>query len=70
MDCVYDYREYGGESVEDVKNRIFSFIDELKMKEGKILLVTHGGVIRLLHNTVNNQKQDHIKNSSIHEFEF
>ena len=70
LSCMYDYRQYGGESVEDVKNRIFSFINEVKAKEGKILIVTHGGVVRLLHNIVNNQKHDHIKNSSIHEFEF
>lgn len=70
LSCIYDYRQYGGESVEDVKNRLFSFINELKNKEGRILIVTHGGVIRLLHHTVNNQKQDHVKNSSIHEFEF
>lgn len=70
MDCIYSYREYGGESVDDVKNRLFSFINEIKNKKSKILIVTHGGIIRLLHNTINNQKHDHVKNSSIHEFEF
>lgn len=68
----YDYRPYGGEHVEDVKKRVFDFISELSRKKtkGKILVVTHGGIIRLLHNIINGQVQGFIENSSIHEFEF
>jgi probable phosphoglycerate mutase len=68
----YDYRPFGGESVEDVKARLFSFINDLKSKniKGKVLVVTSGGIIRLLHNILNNEVRGHINNSSIHEFEF
>ncbi len=68
----YDYRPYGGESVEDVKTRVFSFIEDLiKNKQNeKILVVTSGGVIRLLHNLINKEVHEKIHNASIHEFEF
>jgi len=68
----YDYRSYGGESVDDAKERLFDFINEIKSKyKGeKILVVTHAGIIRLLHNVLNDKVHKHIENSSIHEFEF
>lgn len=68
----YDYRPYGGESVENVKERLLSIIDEicLNKKDKKILIVTHGGIIRLLHNLLNNEVRREIQNSSIHEFDF
>ncbi len=67
----YDYRPYGGEHVEDVKTRLFSFIKELQenKKDKKILVVTSGGIIRLLHNILNGEVHEVIHNSSIHEFE-
>jgi broad specificity phosphatase PhoE len=68
----YNYHPFGGESVKDVRQRLFSFIDDIRKKEikGKILIVAHGGLIRLLHNLLNNQVHEEIHNSSIHEFEF
>ena len=68
----YDYRQYGGESVEDVKKRLFDFIDEIRhnKKDKKILIVTHGGIIRMLHNLLNNEVHQKIQNSSMHEFYF
>jgi broad specificity phosphatase PhoE len=68
----YDYRPYGGESVEDVKKRVFAFIEEIKnnAKDKKILVVTSGGIIRLLHNILNGEVHETIHNSSVHEFEF
>lgn len=68
----YDYRSFGGESVDDVKNRIMSFIEEIKntKPKRKILVVTSSGIIRLLHNILNNVVQEKIHNSSIHEFYF
>ena len=46
----YDYTQYGGESVEDVRKRVLDFIDDLRRDphEHKILVVTHAGIIRLL----------------------
>ena len=67
----YDYRPYGGESVEDVKKRTFAFIEDIKnnKKDKKILVITSGGIIRLLHNILNGEVHETIGNSSVHEFE-
>ena len=46
----YDYRPYGGESVEDVRARIMQFIATLYLhSENIVMLVTHRGVIRILY---------------------
>lgn len=47
----FDYRPYGGESVEDVKKRLLPFLVNLKRNHGdhQTLLITHGGIIRLLY---------------------
>ncbi len=68
----YDYRPYGGESVEDVTQRVFAFIEYIQnnSKEKKILVVTSGGIIRLLHNILHEEVHEVIHNSSVHEFEF
>jgi len=68
----YNYRPQGGESVEDVKERLFSFINDmlLNKKNEKILVVTHGGIIRLLHHLINGEAPETIHNASVHEFEF
>jgi probable phosphoglycerate mutase len=68
----YDYREHGGENAEGVKQRIFDSIRDIETKHpnDKILIVTSGGIIRLLHNILKGEVHAHIQNSSIHEFEF
>ncbi len=68
----YNYHPYGGESVEDVKQRIFSFIKEMQSNanDRKILVVTSGGIIRLLHNILNGEVHEIIHNASVHSFEF
>lgn len=71
-DQEYDYRPYGGESVEDVKNRFFSFINEIKnnYSDKKVLIVAHGGILRLAHFLLLEKKAEHpIENASIYEFE-
>jgi broad specificity phosphatase PhoE len=69
---TYDYRSFGGENVDDVRNRLFGFIKDVKMmdKGKRVLVVTHGGIIRLLHHELNNEVRRDIGNSSVHEFEF
>ncbi len=68
----YDYRPYGGESVDDVKERVLSFIDDIRntKRDKKILVVSSGGVIRLLHNILHGEAPGVIHNSSVHKFEF
>ncbi len=68
----YDYRPFGGESVEDVKKRLFACIDDIRRnkKDGEALVIAHGGIIRLLHNILKGEVHERIHNSSVHEFEF
>lgn len=47
----FNYRPHGGESAEDVKKRISAFLKKINNKHNdyEALIVTHGGIIRLLH---------------------
>jgi len=67
----YDWRPHGGESVEDVKNRLLKILDEIRLnkKEGEILIVAHGGIIRLLHFLGDGTMLDTIGNASIQIFD-
>lgn len=66
----YDYRPYGGESAEDVKERLIADIEKTKQDyRGRVVLVvTHGSVIRLAHH-IFSEKVPHVGNVSIHEFD-
>ncbi len=68
----YDYRAYGGESFDDVRERVFGFIDDISKKHtGEVVLVvTSAGIIRMLHHVMNGKIHEVIHNSSFHEFEF
>lgn len=68
----YDFRPWGGESIDEVKNRVLRFVENIrKHYSGKeILLVTHGGIIRLLQFLFQDKIHDEgIANLEIHEFE-
>lgn len=62
---TFDYQPFGGESVKDVKNRLLKFLKETskKHKDYEALIVTHGGIIRLLYfleqNKVVDQTEKH-----------
>lgn len=47
----FDYRRNGGESVDDVKKRILKFFKKINViyRDNEVLIVTHGGMIRLIH---------------------
>lgn len=47
----FNYRPYGGESAADVKKRVIKFLKEINNKHDdyEVLIITHGGIIRLLH---------------------
>ncbi len=68
----YNYQPYGGESVEDVRIRLFNFIDEIRetQSDKKILIVTHGGIIRLLHHLLKGKVPEMIHHAYVHEFDF
>jgi len=68
----YDFHSIGGESAEDVNTRINNFINKLKENHqfsDKILVVTHGGVIRTFYRKFKNTSPEKMDNASIHEFE-
>ncbi len=67
----YDYRPFGGESVEDVKFRFLRLVNELKEKypDKKILIVTHGGLMRIMHAVYSQKEGALIGNATIHEFD-
>lgn len=62
----FDYRPYGGESVKEVKKRITEFLKKvrLKHKDNEVLIITHGGIIRLLYlleqNKVVDETEKHV----------
>lgn len=47
----FDYRAYGGESVTEVRERVTKFLKKVRQQHGynEVLIVTHGGIIRLLY---------------------
>lgn len=66
----YDYRPYGGDSVEDAKERILTFLKEIKDKHqsGEVLLITHGGIVRLLTLLEQDKALEETKNLSLYTF--
>ncbi len=47
----FDYHPQGGESAEAVKKRVIAFLKKINGQHGdyEVLIITHGGIIRLLH---------------------
>lgn len=47
----FDYTPFGGESVQDVKQRLISFLKGVKVKhkDEEVLIITHGGIIRFFY---------------------
>lgn len=68
----YDYTKLGGESAVDVKKRVLKFLKEIssKHKDYQVLIITHGGIVRLLH-LLEHKKPlvDEIENVSVQEFD-
>ena len=70
----YDYRYWGGESGLDIKERILKFVEKVKSehKGKKVLAVSHGGIIRMMHIVFKKREYREafpIPNVSVHEFE-
>jgi alpha-ribazole phosphatase len=67
---AYDFVPWGGESSRDVKERVVRYIDTIKKAgEEPILLVTHGGIIRMLYFVYTGQTFEVVTNTSLHEFD-
>lgn len=62
----FDYRNEGGESADEFKKRIVTFLESINRRynSGEVLIVTHGGVVRLLHllnyGTENHKELEHV----------
>ncbi len=67
----YDWRPQGGESVEEVKTRVLKILREIKKnnKDSEVLVVTHGGIIRLLHFLESGTLLDNITNALLENFD-
>lgn len=66
----FNYRPYGGESVEQVMVRVNRFLDMIEKRDsGNVLLATHGGVIRVIYKILQLSQPDHIANGSAHMFD-
>ena len=71
----YDYRPYGGESADEVSARIKKFVDYVMERHAshndtgkELLVVTHGGIIRLLYKHFEQPVEHDIHNVCVHEF--
>ena len=66
----YDWRP-SGESFEDVKKRVLKILKEIRDKngDGEALIVTHGGVIRLMHLLEFGKPLEEVDNASLHSFD-
>ncbi len=72
LECTYDYTPYGGESGEQVKNRVKTFVDSLfREHKDKIIVVTaHGGIINAMHALYPQKTAWDTDNAVTHEFDF
>lgn len=54
---AFDFHKWHGENREDVEERVRSFVDELKNKPHKhVLVVCHGGIVRMLNYVITGHK--------------
>ncbi|HYC79824.1 MAG TPA: histidine phosphatase family protein [Candidatus Binatia bacterium] len=67
----YDYTPYGGETAEQVRSRLNTFIEEVRSKhpDSKIVVVTHYGLINLMNQMFPHKEHHKLTNTSIHKFE-
>lgn len=66
-DYKFDFPE--GETSEEVEERVRSFIDELKAKQYKnVLVVTHGGILRWIAYIITGVRIGPQLNASVHKF--
>lgn len=60
----YDYSHYHGEKVSDVEARVRSFVDDLKKTSyKKVVVVCHGGIVRMFNYVITGQKITYLQNA-------
>ncbi len=67
----YDWRPYNGECAEDVKKRVLKILKDIKAasKDGEALIVSHGGIIRMISFLQDGVLMGEIGNASVHSFD-
>jgi broad specificity phosphatase PhoE len=67
----FDLRPFGGEAVESLRARVHTLVDYVKEfhKEGPILFVAHGGVLRMLEHDYNQKFISNMPNGLVVEVE-
>ncbi len=71
--CEYDYRPFGGESAQDVRDRLNCFLEHAQkviQPNESGLVVCHGGVMRLLYKDYKGEIRNRFNNGEIQVFEF
>ncbi len=68
---IYNFRPQGGESAKDVRSRVERSMRAIKENDSEksVLVVTSGGIIRMLYWIYKHQTLDAIENLSVHTFE-
>ena len=66
-----DLTKYGGESVQDVNDRLTKFYTMLRQDYSQEvpLIVAHDGIILLMHLLLKGRELAEVANASVHEFE-
>jgi probable phosphoglycerate mutase len=67
----YDYRPYGGESAEQVRERLKNFLEDLRSRhrDDKLVVVTHYGIIDLMNELYPSRENHRLINASVHRFD-
>jgi len=67
----YDWHAHNGESVEDVTKRLLKILETIKASngDGEALVVTHGGIIRLLYFLEHKTLLEKLDNALLFEFD-
>ncbi len=72
QDLLFDYHAFGGDSADDLKQRVKKFITgiQTKYKNKTILITTHGGFIDAMHQLFPQKEKKETDNATIHQFIF
>ncbi len=68
----YDWHSVGGESFEDVKTRVLKILKVIKnenSQDGEVLIVAHGGIIRMLQFLEYGEAVEEVDNATFYSFD-
>jgi len=67
---TYDYRPFGGESADQVRQRLQMFLDDVRVKHPReeLVVVTHFGLISLMNSLYKHEEHHKLTNTSVHKF--